>query len=330
MSSTQQGTTVILATMAVCLLVYVMKQEIQGPRSYPRVEGVVGAVNSALGISRGIDCSKINPGHSDWARCAEGASKGRVPTKNPTSVLRNTALDFASDSVNNQGLGVGRLQDEFVNDQYSNSLGAPRPGGMRIDKSNLKNNFVFSSGTQNATSLVTSGISTDGAQAFPFATKSGPERGEDFRSKRMSGDVTGTEPVGMGMKFADCKRKVGGVTTKHGGIGGFASRAQVDKKLGVAPFDEQGAEFNPFVGNTSTALGVGLKLSEAYDVPNLGMGSNLQQAFRDRGLGAAMSPISSSDVGVSPVEISAATAALSDVNIVQSKPGGHMDRFICP
>jgi hypothetical protein len=328
MSSTQQGTTMILATVAVCLLVYVMKQEMQGPRSYPRVEGVVGAVKSALGVSKGIDCSKINPGHSNWARCAQGASKGRVPTKNPTSVLKNTALDFASDSINNQGLGVGRLQDKFVNDQYSNSLGAPQPGGMRIDKSNLKNNAVFSSGTQNATSLVTSGISTDGAQAFPFATKSGPERGEEFRSKGTSGDVAGTEPVGMGMKFADFKRKVSRGTQKQGGIGGFASRAQVDKKLGVAPFDEQGAEFNPFVGKASTDLGVGLKLSEAYDAPKLGMGSNLRQAFGD--LGAAVSPISSSDVGVSPVEISAATAALSDVNIVQSKPGGHIDRFIRP
>lgn len=85
-------------------------------------------------------------------------------------------FDFASDSLRNQGLGVGRLQDDFVHDQYnSGSLGAPRPGGMRIDKSNLKNN--------NATSLIGSGVSTEGAEAFPFARKSTDKREQFTRSK---------------------------------------------------------------------------------------------------------------------------------------------------
>lgn len=333
MSSTQEGTTLVLASVAVCLLIYVMKQEFEGPRDYPRVAGVVGAVKSALGSSRrSAGCSTINPGHANWARCAQGSAKGRVPTKNPSSVLTNTSLDFASDSLNNQGLGSGRLQDDFIQDEYSGSLGAPRPGGMRIDKSKLKNNSSFSKGTQNATHLVKSGISSEGAEAFPFATKSGTERGGHVTRTKSSGDVPGTEPVGMGMKFADLKRKVRKsveISSGFSGGGRSASRSQVNKKLGVAPFEEQGAEFNPFTGNTSASLGTGLKLSEAFDANKLGTGSDLTNAFESN-LGAAVSPFSSSDVGVSPLEISAATAKLRDVNIVQSTGGGHIDRFIRP
>jgi len=331
MSSTQEGTTLILASVAVCLLIYVMKQEVKGPRSYPRVAGAVGAVKAALGVSP--DCANINPGHADWARCAQGSAMGRVPTKNPSSVVNNTSLDFASDSLKSQGLGVGRLQDDFVRDQYSSNLGAPNPGGMRIDKSNLKNNSFFSPGTENPTNLVTVGISTEGAAAFPFLRKSGAERGgegESLTHSQSSGDVPGTEPVGMGMKFVDFKRKIKTQQESGRGSGGgrSASRAQVNKKLGVAPFEDQGAEFNPFVGKTSTDLGAGLKISEAFDAPKLGMGSKYEDAFGK--LGTAVSPISSSDVGVSPVEISAATASLQDVNIVQSHPGGFKDRFIRP
>lgn len=324
MSSTQEGTTLILASVAVCLLIYVMKQEYRGPRQYPSVSGVLGSIKSALGVT---NCSKINPGHADWARCAQGSAKGRVPTKNAASVVKNTSLDFASDSLKNQGLGVGRLQDDFVHDQYSGNLGTPQPGGMRIDKSSLKNNNFFSKGTQNATSLIKSGISSEGAEAFPFARKSGDKR-EQYTQSGGSGRVPGTEPVGMGMKFSDLKRKLKG-SVEHGGFGGrrSASRAQVNKKLGVAPFEEQGAEFNPFTGNTPT-LGTGLKVSEAFNSPSLGKGSSLQKAYG--GLGAAVSPFSSSDVGVSPVEISAATAALKNINIVQSTGGGHIDRFIRP
>ena len=332
MSSTQEGTTLILASVAVCLLIYVMKQEFEGPRSYPRVAGVVGAVKTALGAAP--NCAEINPGHADWARCAQGASMGRVPTKTPSSVLKNTSLDFAKDSVQSQGLGVGRLQDDFVHDQYSSNLGVPTPGGMRIDKSNLKNNSFFSSGTQNPTSLVTLGISSEGAAAFPFLRKSGAERdvAEDSLShSQASGEVPGTEPVGMGMNFADfktAKKALKQPFGEGGGGGRSASRSQVNKKLGVAPFEDQGAEFNPFVGKTSTDLGAGLKISEAFDASKLGMGSKYNDAFGS--LGAAVSPFSSSDVGVSPVEISAATASLRNVNIVQSHPGGFKDRFIRP
>lgn len=328
MSSTQEGTTLILASVAVCLLIYVMKQEYQGPRRYPRATGVVSAIKSALGSRGATDCSKINPGHADWARCAQGSAMGRVPTRNAASVVKNTSLDFASDSLKNQGLGAGRLQDEFVHDQYSSSLGAPRPGGMRIDKSSLKNNAFFSSGTQNATSLVTSGISTEGAAAFPFSRKSS-DKLEEYKKSNTSGRVPGTEPVGMGMKLAHLKRKAMASIddSEFGGGGRSASRAQVNKKLGVAPFEEQGAQFNPFAGDTPS-LGGGLNISEAFDAQSLGMGSGLEEAYG--GLGAAVSPFSSSDVGVSPGEISAATAALKEVNIVQSTGGGNIDRFIRP
>ncbi|CAM9106107.1 unnamed protein product [Ectocarpus sp. 12 AP-2014] len=202
---------------------------------------------------------------------------------------------------------------------------------MRIDKSSLKNNAFFSKGTQNATSLVTSGISSEGAEAFPFARQSGEKREEYTKSNNASGSVPGTEPVGMGMKISHLKRKVKRAA-KDGAFGGggrSASRAKFNKKLGVAPFEEQGAEFNPFTGDTPS-LGMGLKISRAFDEPELGMGSSINEAYGSS-LGAAVSPFSSSsDVGVSPVEITAATAALQDVNIVLSKPGGHIDRFIRP
>ncbi|CAM9555441.1 unnamed protein product [Ectocarpus sp. 8 AP-2014] len=326
MSSTQERATLILASVAVCLLIYVMKQEFRGAHRYPRVAGVVGAIKGALGSRGATDCSKINPSHADWARCAQGSAMGRVPTKNAAAVVNNTSLDFASDSLKNQGLGTGRLQDDFVHDQYSSNLGVSRPGGMRIDKSSLKNNAFFSSGTQNATRLVETGISSEGAAAFPFSRKSGDKR-EEHAKTSASGNVPGTEPVGMGMKLAHLKRKaVSSVAT--GGGGRSASRAQVNKKLGVAPFEKQGAEFNPFSGNKAS-LGAGLKISEAFDAKNLGMGSGLDEAYGS--LGAAVSPFSSSDVvGVSPDEIAAATSALKEVNIVQSTGGENIDRFIRP
>lgn len=321
MSSTQEGTTLILASVAVCLLIYVMKQEYQGPRQYPRVAGVVGAIKGALGSPGAADCSNINPSHADWARCAQGSAMGRVPTKDASAVVKNTSLDFASDSLRNQGLGTGRLQDDFVHDQYSGNLGVPHPGGMRIDKSRLKNNAFFSSGTQNA-----SRISSEGAAAFPFSRKSGDKR-EEYKKTSASGHVPGTEPVGMGMKLAHLKRKAVS-SVSIGGGGRSASRAQVNKKLGVAPFEEQGAEFNPFSGNNAS-LGAGLKISEAFDAKKtLGMGSGLEEAYGS--LGAAVSPFSSSDVGVSAGEIAAATSTLKEVNIVQSTGGKNIDRFIRP
>ncbi|CAM9093690.1 unnamed protein product [Ectocarpus sp. 12 AP-2014] len=342
MSSTQQGTTLILASVAVCLLIFVTRRQLQGGAGRPGerrsakdgpVQQALGAARKALGL--GLDCANINPGHADWARCAQGSAKGRVPTKNPSGVLNNPSRQFADDSMKFQGLGVNRLQDDFVHDQFSGPLGAPRPGGMRIDKSNLKNNAFFSKGTQNASSLVTSGISSEGAAAFPFSRKSGDEPGESF-SRSSSGNVSSVEPLGMGMSFADFKRKVS-KAAKTAGIGGergmfdkSAFRSQVDKKQGVAPFDDLGSEFNPFTGDTSSSVGAtgGLKLSEAYDTPKLGMGSNISHAFGK--LGAAVSPISSSDAGVSPEEIVAATSALKEINIVQSTGGKHIDRFIRP
>ena len=334
MSSAKQGTTLILASVAVCLLVYVLKQEFKQPRARSVAQEIVGTVRNALGSSGGARtrCSNINPGHADWARCAQGSSVGRVPTKNASGVVKNSTLNFVSDSLNHQGLGVGRLQDDFVNDQYSSSLGVPRLGGMKINKSSSQKDGFFSAGrAQDATKLVTSGISSEGAAAFPFMRKSGPERGEESEfspSGNSSGEVPGTEPVGMGMKFSDFKQHTRGREHDGGGGGRSPLRSQVNKKLGVAPFEDQGAEFNPFLGTNPSGHGSGLKLNEAFDTPKLGMGTKLNKAFG--ALGAAVSPISSSDVGVSPIEISAATAALDDVNIVQSMPTGHIDRFIRP
>ncbi|CAM9101713.1 unnamed protein product [Ectocarpus sp. 8 AP-2014] len=327
MSSAREGTALILASVAVFLLVYVMKQECQGPRRHGNAaSGVVGAIKSALGARRAADCSKVNPGHADWARCAQGSAMGRVPTKNAAAVVKNSSLDFASDSLRHQGLGMGRLQDDFVHDQYSSSLGAPRPGGMRIDKSSLKNNGFFSGGTRNASSLVTAtGISSEGAAAFPFSSKSGDKR-EEYAKTTASGRVPGTEPVGMGMKLSRLKRKV--MASVNGGGRRSASRAQVNKKLGVAPFEADGAALNPFAGKSAASLGKGIKITDAFDAQKLGMGSGLKEAYGS--LGAAVSPFSSSDVGVSPDEIAAATAALEEVNIVQSTCGGNIDRFIRP
>lgn len=309
MSSAQKSVTIALAVVAVlCLVAYGVKRH-----------GETSATGD-LGASGGLDCSGINPGHANWARCAQGSAKGRIPSKRPSKVVRDSMLDFASDSIKHQGLGVGRLQDDFVKDQYNGSLGAPSFGGMRIDKTNLKNNSFFSQGTENPTHLVTSGISAEAAAAFPFSTKSSDDASSSngMRSSTFSSsNVSGTEPVGMGMKLASLKR---GMNKNFGeilggGSGGArgASRPQVNKKLGVAPFDDHGSDNNPFVGSTAD-VGSGLKLSEAY-------GS----------LGAAVSPFSSStDVGVSPAEISAATASLNDVNIVQNTEGGFKDRFIRP
>lgn len=330
MSSTQEGTTLILASVAVCLLIYVMKQEYHGPREYPRVAGVLGAVQSVLGSNKRVDCSKIKPGNPNWARCAQGSSIGRVPTRKPAEVVKNTNLDFTKDSLQNQGLGVGRLQDDFVHQQFDSSLGASKMGGMRIDKSELKNNAYFSQGTENASSLVASGISKEGAAAFPFSRKSSDEPGETHAfPQKHAGRVPGTEPLGSGMKFADFKQQRAKSRGKQDGGGGGrgASRPQVNKKLGVAPYDEQGAAFNPFVGSTP---GSGLGLKEAYE-PALGMGSNLDNAFKSKfgSLGVAVSPVKS-NVGVSPVEMSEATATLDNMNIVQSTTGGQLNIGIRP
>ena len=345
MSTAKQGTTLILASVAVCLLIYVMKQKMAEPENAAQesgVEAVVGAVRRALGMSGGrprADCSKISPSHADWARCAQGSAMGRVPTKHPSAVLSNTSLDFASDSLQNQGLGTGRLQDDFVHDQFSsdNNLGVSRPGGMRISKMTQEHR----GGQQKATDKIMSGISSSAAAAFPFARKSTPRPdGEETRLKKaILSELPGDERAAGGMSLKNLLAESQRTKGRGRGIGGFAARSQVSRKLGVAPFEESGAEFNPFAGAEGASSG--LKLSEAYDAPALGMGSTLADAYGGGGggggggaaesLGAAVSPFSSSaSVGVSPVEISAATAALPDVNIVQSTGGGHIDRFIRP
>ena len=385
MSTAKQGTTLILASVAVCLLIYVMKQKMDGsgPSEESAVAAAVGAVRRALGSSGGrprADCSKISPNHADWAWCAQGSAMGRVPTKHPSAVLSNTSLDFASDSLQNQGLGTGRLQDGFVHDQFSsdNNLGA--------STARLQDDFVhdqFSSdnslgvrglGGTRLSNIAGSVISSSAAAAFPFASTSTPrsdgenktlkqtvENSVSFLSDRKRSQepdeqedaVTNVENSVRSLSQAS-KKAAGGMNLKRfltqsrrtkgrgRGIRGFAARSQVSRKLGVAPFEESGAEFNPFSGDVG-ASSDGLMLSEAYEEPSaLGMGSTLAEAFGGGGgrgggggfsesLGAAVSPFSSAaSVGVSPVEISAATAALTDVNIVQSTGGGHIDRFIRP
>lgn len=302
MPSTQQTTTLILVIVAVGLLAYVLKQEL-------------GVTDKALGFRSKppADCSKISPSHADWARCAQGTAIGRVPTKNPSSAIKNTSLDFVSDSLRNQGLGVGRLQDGFVQDQYASSLGAPRLGGMRIDKSDLR---------KKARGALTAQTKSEEGAAFPFATKSGPERGEVTSKTMSSGPVSGTETLGMGMSFDDFKQKPRAKQDVRDSRRSL--RSQVDKKLGVAPFDDLGAEHNPFAsGSTSVDLGSRLKVGDGSAGSSKGL--KLNSAFGG-GLGAAVSPVSS--VGVSPDEISAATASLNGVNIVQSLPTAHIDRFI--
>ena len=315
MLSKHQSTTIVLASVAVFLLIYVVKQQMTSESS---AEGLVGAIMS------------------------------RIPTKNAKSVVKNTSLDFVSDSIKNQGLGVGRLQDDFVQEQYSSDLGvgrlqddfvqeqyssdlgAKRPGGMKIDPSGLKNNSFFSTGTQNASRLAPSGISAEGAQAFPFATKSGPERDEELRTtSNGAGDVASSEPVGRGMKLSRFLRKQqDNKLVRDGDRASKTIKSIASMKMGVAPFDDDGAVHNPFVGSTTDNVGKGMNLSDAYTTPNVGMGSTLTNAYGD--LGVAVSPISSADVGVSPEEISAATASLSGINLVQSMPTAHIDRFIRP
>ena len=446
MSTAKQGTTLILASVAVCLLIYVMKQKMDGPgpSEESAVAAAVGAVRRALGSSGGrprADCSKISPNHADWAWCAQGSAMGRVPTKHPSAVLSNTSLDFASDSLQNQGLGTGRLQDGFVHDQFSsdNHLGASTArlqDGFVHDQFSSDNSLgVRGLGGTRLSSIAGSVISSSAAAAFPFASTSTPrsdgekktlkqtaEKSVSFlsdrkrsqepdeqedavtnvknsvrslrslsdrnrsqepdeqedavtnvensvRSLRSLSDrnrsqepdeqedaVTNVENSVRSLSQAS-KKAAGGMNLKRfltqgrrtkargrgrgRGIRGFAARSQVSRKLGVAPFEESGAEFNPFSGDVG-ASSDGLMLSEAYEEPSaLGMGSTLAEAFGGGGrgggggfsesLGAAVSPFSSSaSVGVSPVEISAATAALDDVNIVQSTGGGHIDRFIRP
>ena len=353
MSSTQEGTTLILASVAVCLLIYVMNQEYHRDSGSPTIVARLGSVREkvrdafnrslvkispkpALGKRRpqrrkNLDCANVNPNDPDFARCAQdsvGASVGRVRTNNPGHVVSNPTLQFASDSIENQGLGT-RLQDEFVNDQYDNSLGKSM-GGSKVDFSNLNNNAFFSQGTENPTHAITSGISKAAAEAFPFSSSSVSD--PESTVSRSSANAPGTEAVGMGMNFKDF---ASGNRNGEGKHNQGPQRQQVNQKLGVAPFEEEGKDFNPFVGarpmgkrerEHKTKLGMGLDISEAFTQKTLGSGLSIAEAYGS--LGAAVAP--SSDLGVSAQEIAAATSELEDVNVVQSTIGGQLDFALRP
>jgi hypothetical protein len=386
MSPTQEGTTLILASIAVCLMIYAMNQ--QYGRSSPRALGASKTIGEkasgvrkkitkkfndffnakkkkknkeALGARRArvdptLDCSDVSPSDPNWTRCAQGSAVGRIPTTNATNAVSNFTLDFARDNATNQGLG-SRLQDGFVQDQFrsdaSTNLGSRNgPRGMKIDTSNLKNNAFFSQGTENASTRATSGLSTQGAAAFPFSRRSDGADESDTAtraSRAPTGPVPGTEALGMGMRFEEFARGPRHTPLVESSGRPMGKREALDEKghgtrrqsYETKPSDEPvGNAFNPFVDTPSAGLGAGLKISEAFGTQPLGClgagaGSTLTDAFKTGALGAhgalgaAVSPVSS-DVGVSPEEISAATASLEDVNIVQSTIGGQLNFGIRP
>lgn len=369
MSPTQEGTTLILASIAVCLMIYAMNQQYKGssPGALGSSMNLGGRFSEMrrkiidwnnerkaenarqlrkkmkLGARRArvdpdLDCSSVGISDPNWGRCAQGAGVGRVPTKNASNTVFNSTLEFEKDSIKHQGLG-SRLQDGFVRDQFSSdsrvNLGmGPGLGGMRIDPSNLKNNAFFSQGTENPTTRVTSGISSEGAAAFPFAQKSSGGDECTRSSPSFTGPIPGTEAVGMGMSIKEFTRGSDSLGARPQGKrevidqGGHGTRRQ---KFNSKPADEPvGDAFNPFVDTPKPRnhLGAGLKLSDAFEAQSLGSGSRLEDAF-ENALGSAVSPVSS-DVGVSPEEITAATAVLKNVNIVQSTTGGQLNFAIRP
>lgn len=363
MSSTQEGTTLVLASIAVCLVIYALNQQYKKGDTSVRIVNALSSAKETLGASRffkgrfgkknrkqiaselkknrvmkkelgvkkarvdpTIDCSNVAPSDPNWQRCAQGAGVGRV--RSNTAQVTSTLLDFARDSNRNQGLGVqNRLTDDFVNDQFDQGLGASGPKGMKISN-NLQNNAFFSEGTENPGSLVTSGISSEGAAAFPFARRS--DEGAEARQNTppQTGPVPGTEPVGMGMNFAAFAGKAKS-DFKGDGSRGSARHEVMPKQVGVDfnPFVQNKQVGNPFVKSTEK-LGSGLSLSDAFEHKTVGSGLPIEDAFKSKSLGVAVSPVS--EVGASPEEISAATAALKEVNIVQSTTGGQLDFGIRP
>lgn len=364
MSSTQEGTTLILASIAVCLMIYAMNQQYNGSSkttliSSARLGGTFqnakkkflkwknGGKNKSLGakrarVKKGLDCSTVGPSDPNWARCAQGAGVGRIPTRNATNAVFNSTLQFEKDNARHQGLGT-RLQDSFVNDQFSSdaetNLGMKGPKGMRIDRSNLKNNAFFSQGTENASSGRSSGISSEGGAAFPFSRRSdGPAEPEQNKKPKKNGDVPGTEAVGMGMSFKDFAKGPRKPPVSRDEGRPMGKRETLDRKgrgtrgqefVAKETDESLGSAFNPFVDTPSKNLGAGLKLNEAFNGQTLGSGSRLEDAFAKGSLGSAVSPVSSK-VGVSPEEISSATAVLDNVNIVQSTTGGQLNFGIRP
>lgn len=365
MSTTQEGTTLILASIAVCLMIYAMNQQYKSSSgttliSSARLGGTFqnakkrflkwkngGKAKKALGarrarVKKGLDCSDLSPSDPNWARCAQGAGVGRIPTRNAGNAVFNSTLQFEKDSIKHQGLG-SRLQDGFVNDQFDQdaetNLGRKGPKGMRIDRSNLKNNAFFSQGTENASSGRSSGLSSEGGAAFPFSRRSdGPAEEEEDRKPKRNGDVPGTEAVGMGMSFRDFAK--GPKPTRASNDEGrpMGKREAIDRKgrgtrgqefVAKETDESLGSAFNPFVDTPAKNLGAGLKINEAFSGNMLGSGSRLSDAFEKGSLGSAVSPVSSK-VGVSPEEISSATAVLDNVNIVQSTTGGQLNFGIRP
>jgi hypothetical protein len=235
--------------------------------------------------------------------------------------VTSTILDFAKDNSASQGLG-GRIQDDFINAEYAQGLGA-KLGGMRISN-NLQNNAFFSEGTENPTAAVTSGLSTEGAQAFPFASRSDEGAEAVQNTPPQTGPVPGTEAVGMGMNFAEfaAQAKSAGSSEESRGT----ARQQFATK-------QVGADFNPFVQTeqveSDLKLGEGLALSEAFAQKTVGSGLLLEDAFKSH-TGAAVSPVSDKELGASPEDLAQATAVLKEVNIVQSTTGGQLDFGIRP
>lgn len=350
MSTTQEGTTLVLASIAVCLVIYAMNKQFQRGDTSVRIVNAVTSVKEALGASRfmkgrfgkagkklrahlkekretkkalgssDLNCDDISPSNPNWARCAQGAGIGRVPSTDSSAAVTSTMLDFAKDNAESQGLGA-RIQDDFINAEYAQGLGA-KLGGMRISN-NLQNNAFFSEGTENPTAAVTSGLSTEGAQAFPFASRSDEGAEAVQNTPPQTGPVPGTEAVGMGMNFAAfaAQAKNGGSSEESRG----ASRQQFATK-------QVGAEFNPFVQTeqveSDLKLGEGLALSEAFAQKTVGSGLLLEDAFKSH-TGAAVSPVSA-ELGASPEDLAQATAVLKEVNIVQSTTGGQLDFGIRP
>lgn len=365
MSSTQEGTTLILASIAVCLMIYAMNQQYKSSSgttliSSARLGGTFqnakkkylrwknGKGKKPVGtrrarVKKGLDCKNVSPTDPNWARCAQGAGVGRIPTTNANKAIFNSTLQFEKDSIKNQGLG-SRLQDGFVNDQFDQdadtNLGRKGPKGMRIDRSNLKNNAFFSQGTENASSGRSSGISSEGGAAFPFSRRSdGPADAEETKPMTKSnGEVPGTEAVGMGMRFKDFAKGTKPTRASSQEERPMGKREVIDRKgrgvrgqefVAKETDESLGSAFNPFVDAPSRNVGAGLKLNEAFSGQTLGSGSRLEDAFENGALGSAVSPVSSK-VGVSPEEISSATAVLEDVNIVQTTTGGQLNFGIRP
>lgn len=116
------------------------------------------------------------------------------------------------------------------------------------------------------------------------------------------------------MKFSDLKRKIHR-SVEDGGMGGggrSASRPQFNKSWAWHLSKNREPSSTPSPETRRVLAQTGLKISQAFDSPSLRKGSSLNEAFG--GLGAAVSPFSSSDVGVSPVEICECTLHIASAS----------------